>query len=75
MSVKPYFRPKDNYNIKPDELEIPVETPVKPDELEATVKPDELEVTTEPDKLGVPLSTLEAPQEPTKPAKPAVKRG
>ena len=64
-SVKPYFRPKDNYDVKPDELETPMETPIKPDEPEAIAKPDE---------LGAPLPTLEAPQEPTKPAKPAVKR-
>ena len=42
-----------------------METPIKPDEPEAIAKPDE---------LGAPLPTLEAPQEPTKPAKPAVKR-
>ena len=72
MSIKPYFRPKDNYNVKLDELE----TPVKLDKLEATVKPDELEVTAEldepeatakSDKLEVLLPTLEVPQEPAKP--------
>ena len=52
MSVKPYFWPEDNHDVKPDELEIPVEVTVKPDEPEATAKPD---------KLGVPLPTLEAP--------------
>ena len=57
MSVKPYFQPKDNYNIKPDELEIPV-------------KLDELEAPTEPDKLKAPLFTVEVPQELTKPVKP-----
>ena len=31
MSVKPYFQPKNTYNIKPDELEAPIE----PDKLEA----------------------------------------
>ena len=51
-SVKPYFWPKDNYNVKPDKLEIPVEITIKPDELEATAKLD---------KLGAPLPTLEAP--------------
>ena len=49
MSVKPYFRPKDNYDVKPDELktpiETPAETPVKPDELEAPVELDEPEAT------------------------------
>ena len=70
-SIKPYFRPKDNHNVKPDKLE----TPIEPDEPEATVKPDEPEATAEPDELGVPLPTLEAPQEPTEPAKPGIKRG
>ena len=65
-SIKPYFRPKDNHDVKPDELETPIEIPVKPDELEATTKLN---------KLGAPLPTPEAPQEPTKPAKPAIKRG
>ena len=77
MSVKPYFRPEDNYNVKPDELEIYIE----PDEPEATAELDELEAPAELDKLGAPaeldkieapLPTLEVPQEPTK---PAVKRG
>ena len=61
-SIKPYFWPKDNHNVKPDELEAPV-------------KPDEPEAPAEPDELGAPLPTPEAPQEPTEPAKPAVKRG
>ena len=65
-SVKPYFQPKDNHDVKPDELE----TPVKPDELEATVKPDKLEATAElnepevtakSDELEVLLPTLEVP--------------
>ena len=46
MSVKPYFWPEDNYDVKPDKLE----TPVKPDELEAPA---------EPDKLEAPLFTIE----------------
>ena len=59
MSIKPYFWPEDNHDVKPDELE----TPIKLDELEATAKSDELEAL---------LPTLEVPQEP---AKPTVKRG
>ena len=46
MSIKPYFWPEDNYNIKPDELEISVEL-------------DELEVPVKLDKIEVPLPTLE----------------
>ena len=61
-SVKPYFRPKNTYNIKPDELE-------------ATTKPDKLEVTAKSDKLEAPLSTPEVPQKPTELTKPAIKRG
>ena len=38
MSVKPYFRSKNTYDIKLDELE----TPIKPDKLEALIKPDKL---------------------------------
>ena len=56
MSVKPYFRPKDNYDVKLDKLE----TTVKLDELEATIKLDKLEMTAKLDKLGVPLPILEA---------------
>ena len=48
MSVKPYFRPKNTYNIKPDKPEAPVEL-------------DELEVPAELDKLEAPLPTLEVP--------------
>ena len=47
-SVKPYFWPKNTYNIKPDELEAPAE-------------PDELKVLTGLDKLEVPLPTSEVP--------------
>jgi len=46
MSVKPYFRPEDTYNVKLDELK-------------ATTKPDKLEATAELDKLEAPLPTLE----------------
>src|SRR5437016_5541059 len=74
-SIKPYFRPKDNYNVKLDKLETPakpdeLEAPVKPDELEATAKPGKLEATVKLDELGapaelnkieVPLPTLEVP--------------
>jgi len=48
MSIKPYFQPKNTYNVKPDELE-------------ATAKLDKLEVTTKLDKLEAPLPTLEVP--------------
>jgi len=48
MSVKPYFRPKNTYNVKLDELE-------------ATAKPDKPEATAELDKLEAPLPTLEVP--------------
>ena len=61
-SVKPYFRPKDNYNIELDKLEV-------------TIKPDKLGVPTKLDKLEAPLPTKEVPQKPNKPAKPTVKHG
>jgi len=48
MSVKPYFRPKNTHNVKPDEPE-------------ATAELDEPEVTAELDKLEAPLPTLEVP--------------
>ena len=48
MSVKPYFRSKNTYNVELDELEAPVEL-------------DELEVPAELDKLEAPLPTLEVP--------------
>jgi len=48
MSIKPYFRPKTTYNVKPDELE-------------ATAKLDELEATAELNKLEAPLPALEVP--------------
>jgi hypothetical protein len=53
MSIKPYFRSKNTYNIKLDKLEVPAEL----------------------DKLEAPLPTLEVPYKPTKPTKPAIKRG
>ena len=53
MSVKPYFRPENTYNVKLDKLEAP----------------------TKLDKLEAPLPTLEVPCKPTKPTKPAIKRG
>ena len=46
MSIKPYFWPKDNYNIKLDKLKIPI-------------KLDKLEVPAKLDKLEIPLPTLE----------------
>ena len=48
MSVKPYFRSKNTYNIELDKLEAPI-------------KLDELEVLAELDKLEAPLPTLEVP--------------
>ena len=62
MSVKPYFRPKNTYNVKPDKLEV-------------TTKPDKPEATAELNKLEAPLPTLEVPQKPNEPMEPAVKRG
>ena len=62
MSVKSYFRPKNTYNVKPDELEAPAEL----DKLEVPAKLDELEVL---------LPTLEVLYKPTKPTKTAIKRG
>ena len=53
MSVNPYFRSKNTYNIKLDKLEAPAKL----------------------DKLETPLLTLEVPYKPTKPTKPAIKRG
>ena len=69
--VKPYFRPKNTYNIKLDKLEAPAEL----DKLEATAKLDKLEAPAKLDKLEVPLPTLEVPYKLTKPAKPTVKHG
>ena len=57
MSVKPYFRSKNTYNIKLDELE----APIKLDKPEVPTKLDELEAPTELDKLEAPLPTLEVP--------------
>ena len=48
MSVKPYLRPKNTYNVELDELEV-------------TAKLDKLEATTKLNKLEVPLPTLEVP--------------
>ena len=48
MSVKPYFRPENTYNVELNELE-------------ATAELDELEATAELDELEVPLPTLEVP--------------
>ena len=59
-SIKPYFQPKNTYDIKLDKLK-------------ATTKPDELEVTTKLDKLEALLPTLEVPQKPTELAEPAIK--
>ena len=51
MSVKPYFRPKNTYNVKLDELEA-TDEPDKLDELGAPAKLEEIEA---------PLPTLEVP--------------
>jgi len=69
MSVKPYFWPKDTYNIKPDKLE----ATAKLDKLEVTTKPDKLEATAELNKLEAPLPTLEVLQKPTEPTIPTIK--
>ena len=68
MSVKPYFRPKNTYNIKLDELE----ATIKLNKLEATAKLDKLVVTAKLDKLEAPLLTIRVPYKPTK---PTIKRG
>ena len=52
-SVKPYFRPKDTYDVKPDKLEVTA----KLDKLEVTTKPNKPEATTKPNKLEAPLPT------------------
>jgi len=62
MSVKPYFRPKDTYNVELDKLE-------------ATTKLNKLEATAKLNKLEAPLPTPEVLQKPTEPAIPTVKRG
>jgi hypothetical protein len=48
MSVKPYFRPENTYDIELDELEAPIEL-------------DKLEVLAKLDKLKAPLPAEEAP--------------
>ena len=70
-SIKPYFRPKNTYNVKLDKLE----ATTKLNKLEATTKLDKLEVPAESDKLKAPLPTKEVPQKPTKPTKSTIKRG
>jgi len=55
MSVKPYFRPKDTYDVELDELEVTAEL----DKLEVTTKLDKPEATAELYKLEAPLPTLE----------------
>ena len=71
-SIKPYFRPKDTYNVKLDKLEAiakldKLEVTAKPDKLEVTARPDKLKATAELDKLEAPLPTPKVPQKPTKP--------
>ena len=60
MSVKPYFQPKTNYNIKLDKLEVTTE----PNKLKATVKLN---------KLKAPPFTLKPLKELTEPIKPTIK--
>ena len=57
MSIKPYFRPKNTYNVKLDKLE----ATTKLDKLEVTAKLDKLEATTKLDKLEALLPTPEVP--------------
>ena len=57
ISIKPYFWPKDTYNVKLDKLK----ATAKPDELEVTTEPNEPKATAELDKLEAPLPTLEVP--------------
>ena len=57
MFIKPYFWPKDTYNVKLDKLE----ATTKLNKLEVTAKLDKPEVTTKLDKLEAPLPTLEVP--------------
>ena len=57
MSVKPYFWPKNTYNI---ELDKP-EATAKLDKLEAPAKLDKLGVPAKLDKIEAPLPTLEVP--------------
>ena len=61
MFIKPYFQPKNNYNIKLDELE-------------ALIELNELEAPAKLNKLEVLLPTLKFFQELTEPIKP-IKRG
>ena len=68
-SIKPYFQPKNSYNIELDKLGVPT----KLDKLGVLAKLDKLKAPTKLDKIKVSLSTLEVPQEPTEPAKPAIK--
>ena len=57
ISIKPYFWPKNTYNIKPDKLEVTT----KLDKLEAPIKLDKPKVPTKLNKLKAPLPTLEVP--------------
>ena len=56
-SIKPYFWPKDTYNVKLDKLKVIA----KLDKLEVIAKPDKLKVTAELDKLEALLPTLKVP--------------
>jgi hypothetical protein len=62
MFIKPYFWPKNTYDIKTDELETI-------DEL------DKLKTFTEPDELKAPPPILEVPKKLTKATKLAIKHG
>ena len=56
-SIKPYFRSKNTYDVKLDELE----TTAKLDKPETIAEPDKPETTTESNGLETPLPTLEVP--------------
>ena len=57
MSIKPYFWPKNTYNIKLDKLEVTA----KLDKLKAPAELDKLEAPAKLDKLEAFLPTLKAP--------------
>jgi hypothetical protein len=61
-SIKPYFRPKNTYDVKLDKLE-------------TTNRLDKPEVPAKLNNLKAPLPTLKTPKELTKPIKPTIKCG
>jgi len=54
MFIKPYFWPKDTYDVELDKLE----ATTKLNKLEVTAEPNKLEATVKLDKLEAPLPTL-----------------